>query len=435
MSGFTIYLGSLAIPWYNASLSVYYYLAACRRWKEEQIQKKFERFVHLSIVPIAVVIAIIPIFLDLYNPFYSYCYAVCSLKKSQLNVTEDVYHAHLEKKSSEYLLSNIFELFAIIGILISTCTLATMNICIIIAMRVGGVPSEAGVWSDTNDDNPDENPCENDRKRQENIATALSMSVHYSVTFFFTWTIPFVWMLFSKLHEFSDKPLWKFVGQSCLAIFLPLQGFLNALIYLRPRFKRIRKREPSYAITLRDVLFWSCTRRPPAEPHDRDCYLGSGMVQCPLQNHPSYIIGGIMFDLDHSYDIKSSDSSLFSAYRADQMITITNIIGDDENENNDGNVSDLSLDPIPSYIVHGVELMTSSVSQEEEDNQTDEQETNKDVKTSVDQNSNSEECSNSEPNLAEQSSEVDKKKSLRKSCSHDRDDRSSDIEMQQLSVS
>eukprot|EP00547_Thalassionema_nitzschioides_P008786 CAMPEP_0194227378 /NCGR_PEP_ID=MMETSP0156-20130528/42827_1 /TAXON_ID=33649 /ORGANISM="Thalassionema nitzschioides, Strain L26-B" /LENGTH=298 /DNA_ID=CAMNT_0038959859 /DNA_START=88 /DNA_END=981 /DNA_ORIENTATION=- len=193
MSGFSIYLGSLAIPWYNASLSAYYYLTARRQWKEEQVQKKLERFVHLIIVSVAMVFAIIPIFLDLYNTWYSYCYVVFSpehVKSQGHNDTEDLYNVYEENINKSFY-GAIFELVAMIGMLISTCILVTMIILIKKGIRTD-TPTEPGIWSDT-DGSQDEDSREKNRKAKEHTSTALSMSVLYSVIFFLTWTMPFVW--------------------------------------------------------------------------------------------------------------------------------------------------------------------------------------------------------------------------------------------------
>eukprot|EP00547_Thalassionema_nitzschioides_P010922 CAMPEP_0194261674 /NCGR_PEP_ID=MMETSP0158-20130606/46150_1 /TAXON_ID=33649 /ORGANISM="Thalassionema nitzschioides, Strain L26-B" /LENGTH=382 /DNA_ID=CAMNT_0039001805 /DNA_START=401 /DNA_END=1549 /DNA_ORIENTATION=+ len=362
MSGFSIYLGSLAIPWYNASLSAYYYLAACRQWEEEQIRKKFERFVHLIIVSFAMSLAIIPIFLDLYNPDYSFCYVVFSPERVQSQGQNDkadlydVFQANIKQNMYGY----IFELVAMIGMLISTCVLATMLILINKGIRTN-IPTEPGMWSDTDDD-LDEDTSANNQKAKEHISTALSMSFLYSVTFFLAWTMPFSWMLLVLLHFqeglnfISDYPIVHFIGQIYLAIFLPSQGFMNWVVYLRPRFKKIRKRQTSYFITMRDVLFWSCRRRPAAERYDGDCYLGSCMED-DLQNCTSYISGGIqMSNLENGLENEDVDSSISSGYQTDNIVAITSIMGDAYDED-DGTVSDLSsVGPPRTYVVDGISM-------------------------------------------------------------------------------
>lgn len=74
ISGFFIYLGALTIPPYNAALSLYFYLAICRRWREERIKKEFEKYVHISIGPVALLIAFFPLFFDQYQTYYFYCF-------------------------------------------------------------------------------------------------------------------------------------------------------------------------------------------------------------------------------------------------------------------------------------------------------------------------------------------------------------------------
>jgi len=73
-SGFVIFMGSLAIPWYNAALSVYYYLSVCQGWREQKMKKSFEQYVHIMIVPTVIILAVFPLVLRIYNPLHFYCF-------------------------------------------------------------------------------------------------------------------------------------------------------------------------------------------------------------------------------------------------------------------------------------------------------------------------------------------------------------------------
>ena len=73
-SGFFITLGSIAIPLYNVALSVYYYLVICKGCTEQSLKCNFEKYIHIAIPMVSLVLAAIPLPLDLYNPFFFYCY-------------------------------------------------------------------------------------------------------------------------------------------------------------------------------------------------------------------------------------------------------------------------------------------------------------------------------------------------------------------------
>ena len=65
---FFIHLGTTAIPAYYVALAMQYLLVIEFNLSEKRIWENFERYFHMTIIPIAVAWPVIPIPLDLYNP-------------------------------------------------------------------------------------------------------------------------------------------------------------------------------------------------------------------------------------------------------------------------------------------------------------------------------------------------------------------------------
>ena len=84
-SGFFIQLGNIGIPLYNMALAVQYYLVIQYNWKADQVWKSFERYSHAVIIPLALALAIIPLPLDLYNPWYFYCWITPASYNAEIN--------------------------------------------------------------------------------------------------------------------------------------------------------------------------------------------------------------------------------------------------------------------------------------------------------------------------------------------------------------
>ena len=87
-------------------------------------------------------------------------------------------------------------------------------------------------------------PNDNDRSRSTQFA---HQAMLYVMVFFFTWFFPMLQAVFALKNDVLYFPLNLLSGM--LSSF---QGFSNAVIYLRPRWKRFRKRYPS--ISSFDVL-------------------------------------------------------------------------------------------------------------------------------------------------------------------------------------
>ena len=84
---------------------------------------------------------------------------------------------------------------------------------------------------------------ESDRKHSKQVS---SQAFYYLLAFFFSWTpatlTRFIQMIWSKTYY----PLILLWASCPWAICTPMQGFLNYLVYMRPRWMSYRKRHPEW---------------------------------------------------------------------------------------------------------------------------------------------------------------------------------------------
>jgi len=253
-SGYFIYLGSLTIPLYNAALSMYYYLSISASWSEERIKKKFERFVHVLIIPTLAIIAIIPIFFKSYNPWYNHCFVTFNPARNTTETSAIIF----------------FLLFAV-SLFLSSFIIGSSQICI-----------SQGKNKRLTSSLQDNESIALRRKKEEALIEASNMSILYTIPFFLTWFVALVWytLVFFTWHTsfqiIPSNPKLIFTMQLYLALFTPLQGFFNLLVYLRPRFRKFRRGGSCCNAVAKTML--RLLNRSSSGSDDGDCYLGTGMI-------------------------------------------------------------------------------------------------------------------------------------------------------------
>mmetsp|Transcript_22251 Transcript_22251/g.33756 ORF Transcript_22251/g.33756 Transcript_22251/m.33756 type:complete len:335 (-) Transcript_22251:520-1524(-) len=249
MSGFFIYLGVLTIPSYNAALSWYYYLGICCQWREEQSKEQFERYVHFLIVPAALIIASIPPFLGLYNPFYFYCFATSAT----------IFHGG----------QAVFPTFYLISVICSILVNFYAMVFIVLYSRKTFKKSDCYEFQpQENEQNSNNNWSQSlvslvrkrtktktsisrrSRRRQRLASSIVTTAILYTIPFLFTWFIPVVWYLCVYISFHTTFKILTYDSnliapmETYLAIFLPLQGFVNFLVYKRSKFQKCGGRVP-----------------------------------------------------------------------------------------------------------------------------------------------------------------------------------------------
>eukprot|EP00546_Thalassionema_frauenfeldii_P019488 CAMPEP_0178896604 /NCGR_PEP_ID=MMETSP0786-20121207/1271_1 /TAXON_ID=186022 /ORGANISM="Thalassionema frauenfeldii, Strain CCMP 1798" /LENGTH=204 /DNA_ID=CAMNT_0020567037 /DNA_START=818 /DNA_END=1432 /DNA_ORIENTATION=- len=111
------------------------------------------------------------------------------------------------------------------------------------------------------------------------------MATLYAASFFAAWVFPIIYMGQAMIYIRTglrigaapkDRNLL-YALMVYLTICLPLQGFLNWLIYLYPRYQKVREElSDGCCVIMKEVVFWSCMYSKTIQ--NRDCYLGSCMI-------------------------------------------------------------------------------------------------------------------------------------------------------------
>lgn len=342
MSGFSIYLGTLAIPWYNAALIGYYYLSVRCGWTEHQLRSNFERYVHLIVGPMSLLVAILPFCFDLYNVFYTYCFVV-------------QYH-----DDRSYVMSDVLEMLVLLAILLSACSMA-VGILLLVSFRYS----------------------RHIRIMQfERTSRGIQMATLYAASFFAAWVFPILYMGQAMIYVRTGLRIGTapqdnnllYALMVYLTICLPLQGFMNWLIYLYPRYQKVREELLSSenggwcccgVIILKEVLFWSCMYSKTIQ--NRDCYLGSCMVMENSAAAASSDGISISLGIHSSNPILGCETPSLGFDHHDQVLE--DIEDDDEEEqSSSGNVE---LPPLSSVLLVADDANTSQQKHDDDDDDDD----------------------------------------------------------------
>lgn len=332
MSGFSIYLGSFCIPWYNAALILYYYLTVRCRWKEEKLWKNFEVYVHITALPASLLAAVIPFFWGLYDIFYTYCFVVQG------------------DPEGDFLVADILDLLILLSVVLSA-VIITVVVLFLISFQRRSIRD-----------------CEQQRQQQNSrtLSIGIRMATFYASSFFLSWVFPVSYIanvnFFIRQAPFSfgipKSHTGVYISLIYLAICQPLQGILVWIIYLFPRYQKLRGESDGCSVchVLTKTLCWSWHDRSNTSSYDNndDCYLGSCMM-ANLEPLPAGIDDMVeRCEADSSYSMfhrgianESSDLELTS-----NLPPVLEIIAEDKGSDC-GVKSELSVEH-QSYIIDGL---------------------------------------------------------------------------------
>jgi hypothetical protein len=228
--GFVINVcGALTPPLYNAGLSLYYVLLIRYGWKKEQI-RKVEWCIHGIVWTLTLSTSIAALALDLFNfSGLSWCWISAfplGCKESYSNDGES--DCLLGDNASIY--QRIF-LYGPLWLCIAFATLATIMVYHKVLQQekrmerylVGDQLSRA-----------------NRRTRRKTSRKVANQGLCYVGVFYLTW----VWITIARLIEGSPPFAVAFLA----VLFQPLQGFLNFLVYVRPRYLRYCDKNPDWSV-------------------------------------------------------------------------------------------------------------------------------------------------------------------------------------------
>jgi hypothetical protein len=252
VQGFIVQL-SISAVFYNASLSLYYLVIIRYGFNALKI-KRLEPWIHLVPLSLGLGTAITSSFLKLYNPANWDCWIAPDPPNCQQSYTlwgtDEVTDCIRGDNATIYQWAFFF------GPLWTAILFITASMTIL--YRYVKAQDERMLQYDFRSQmaSANEQQCQ---RTSRNTRQVWSQSVLYVGAFFVTWLFPTL----SRLVQLCgrDPPMWLILLSGC---FIPSQGFFNALVYFRLRYKKLKleKRVIHPKRGSSDVLFdWCGCRR------------------------------------------------------------------------------------------------------------------------------------------------------------------------------
>jgi hypothetical protein len=238
--GFFIQFG-IATPLYNAALAFYYLLIIRYQWKEERMNEKAQKY--LLSVPLvwASGTSLAALGLTLLNNANLWCWissVPLGCKGSHRNNGVN----DCERGNNQWIYRWAFfygPLWA--AIFLSGVAMLLTYMAVVRTERASSKWKSAttATYDPTNSAaRKKKEKEENDRKHSKQVS---SQAFYYLLAFFFSWT-PATLTRFIQMIGLKTP----YALLLLMAIFTPMQGFLNYLVYMRPRWINYRKRHPEW---------------------------------------------------------------------------------------------------------------------------------------------------------------------------------------------
>lgn len=222
---------SLATAMYNASLSIYYVARIRNGWNAKRIERKLEPCLHIFALSIGVGTAIAGIFLNLYNNDSWECWIApkpqdCQESWKNNGVT------NCERGDNASLYRWVFY-YALLW-----CAIVIVTIDMFLVYRAVLATERA----------TDRYDSTNQRRRKHSKQVA-RQGYWYCGAFYATWLFPTVTRLVQLIAGTTPYPLILVT-----AIFVPIQGFFNFVVYMHPNYKQVRDKVKSSIDGFSDVV-------------------------------------------------------------------------------------------------------------------------------------------------------------------------------------
>lgn len=246
--GFLIQFG-FGVPLYNCSLCLYYLLVIRHNMRETFLARWIEPALHAFALVPAVGFAVAGLCLDLFNNAGSFCY-ISPYPYQCVNDNDVPCERGEDAYLYQWLFSGSIVIFAFVFI-----TGCMTTICCFVwrqerKMRdrydfastrrqsLASVPSQAGSSA-----TGQEAARQTTRRKMAQTRDSTVQAGLYVGSFFATYVW---WAIVGAVEQDGSIARTKFMEAAifCLHFFLPLQGFWNAVIFMRPRYNKMRKSNP-----------------------------------------------------------------------------------------------------------------------------------------------------------------------------------------------
>ncbi|CAB9502227.1 expressed unknown protein [Seminavis robusta] len=242
--GFFIQNG-IGTPLYNASLGLYYVLVVFLGWKEDQL-KKVEPFLHFFPIGFSVTTAVIAAATDSYRSSNVWCWITSSNTAFRMGF----FYGPVWAAMATVAISMFLIYYKVL--VQERKVMKYQHAASIVQNSVAGGNNEASASMSTPTDSPSSSIRRRSifNRRQSQPPSTLrqsrriaSQGLFYVVSFFLTFVFP-SWARVSQMVSGTSP----FAVTALFAVFFPLQGFFNAMVYFRPRYLRYRQANPDVGI-------------------------------------------------------------------------------------------------------------------------------------------------------------------------------------------
>mmetsp|Transcript_10360 Transcript_10360/g.29531 ORF Transcript_10360/g.29531 Transcript_10360/m.29531 type:complete len:408 (-) Transcript_10360:1527-2750(-) len=264
--GFFLNTCLLCTSVYNAFLSINFLLQVRYKWTEEQITKRIEIFVHVFAASFSLPLPMLAASLRSFNP--EFISGLCLMKEypAGCHADELVECESGEKFGSLLAISaaGMIYIVAIIGFVSVTMLYRTVRSTIhkTSVTRFSSAPQESTTSTSSSADGVCMEMDSKQKRRLRRVSWQCSM---YALAYLNT----IIWPLFHQIigrtwdmeHKLGEPG--KFVAVLVPFIFFPLQGFLNFVIFITPRYQQWRSCLPDEP--------WTYVLRCAVSPDDPPC--------------------------------------------------------------------------------------------------------------------------------------------------------------------
>lgn len=260
---------SIATAVYNACLSVYYVLKICNRWPAERIAKQAEPVMHTMAFVIGIGTSLAGVFLNSYNNDIWECW----ISPLPLDCEESWKH----NGETTCIRGDNASLYRWIFYYAPLWTIIVLvTICMFLVYRTVRKQEQATERYDFEH-----------RQRRKHSKQVAIQGYFYCGAFYGTWLFPTVTRLVQVIAGSAPFPLIL-----TTAMFVPIQGFFNWIVYIRPKFLKYCKEKEYLGHIKSSWLSYRSTTIDPTTQHRLSSSALSGHGDGAMRSSNFHVDGG-----------------------------------------------------------------------------------------------------------------------------------------------
>jgi hypothetical protein len=251
------------VPFYSAFLTYYFYQRVIQKVQPDLFARKYEPYLHVLTWALPFIGGCVGLALDLFNPTRRG--SMCLMVESPLHCNDDPNVECTRGIENAYMIGSIY--LVLIPFVVSfSCVVVNLTRFTLYIYREEKMLNDtqcrnksANGGLEIQEQNGDNNIANADEENQDDSVPyalakqALVQSSLYIGAFLLCYTVPLIGGLVRVMTETGKiQPVFFIL----IALFSPLGGFLNILIYTRPKIQAVRKLFPQYKDSLWIKVFF-----------------------------------------------------------------------------------------------------------------------------------------------------------------------------------